>query len=165
MHNNTHLIHNQGFFFLITNQTWKNWRMFHTSCLWNFLQVSWAKIFFPVTFLDWYSNQKSIRLFWEHFPWQKIGKRHAVPKSSLNQMPLIDRLVNYAWYIRVGNNLAEAFCTFDTTFNSSCICALMCAPFKCIWYLYSWSVRLLSCLTHRSGNVFSLMKGHTRNTN
>lgn len=28
----------------------------------------------------------------------KIAKRHATPNSLLNQMPPIDRLVNYAWY-------------------------------------------------------------------
>lgn len=43
-----------------------------------------------------YSNQKSIAILGT-FSMAKIAKRHATPNGLLNQMPPIDRLVNYAW--------------------------------------------------------------------
>lgn len=39
-----------------------------------------------------------MQLFWVTFCTAKIARRHATANSLLNQMPLIDWLVNYAWY-------------------------------------------------------------------
>lgn len=61
----------------------------------------------------------------------RIAKRHATPNSLLNQMPSIDRLVNYAWY-HGAVQLRKATCAFDAcldvTFNlyaHKCVCILV----------------------------------------
>lgn len=57
----------------------------------------------------------------------KIAKRHATPNSLLNQMPPINRLVNYAWYTGT-EHLRKTLCAsdafFDVTFHvyEQCVC-------------------------------------------